>query len=549
MSILGKRANFFESETKFSEIDDNMDEEEKINLPAKMATAYEVYKRGRQELTQLQGALSAAKLALRNKRKEYRDWSKINKPRRARHLVFADGSDGYGAYRKRRYVAYRGRYGSKYSRRRWYGVRRGRGGFFGDAWNAIKKYTPAGTFSKVGGWLGGRVGLAGLGRAAGRAIANYAGWGAYNRRTKMYRGKGAYNTMDGDQNHHAVLTQEVPMIHNPHGDDGAVVISHREYICDIDSIGAAFNITNSLPINPGIGSTFPWLSQIAGSFTQYKIEGMMFQFVSTSGALSTTQALGEIIMAVNYNSTDAAFTTKQQMLNEIFAVSKVPSENAVCPVECDPRQTTLEHLYIRDGAVPANQDKRFYDIGTFYIATQGQSAPCNLGELWVTYQVALYKPQMNDIGGAGSSTKSSHLTSNSGVSSLTPLGTNQTIKIDEIGLYWGTTYFGLPVEASAGSQYYVDITWYGANNAIIVHPQVVLGSNLEYSAGIWAPGNTNTATPDNNANVYSMRQRFVVKVKTQGSNFNTVTFGTAGNIPTGNPSMDLVVIQLDGTFK
>ncbi|ANC51559.1 putative capsid protein [Chamois faeces associated circular DNA virus 1] len=191
-----------------------------------------------------------------------------------------------------------------------------------------------------------------------------------------------------------MLTQDVPIISNPAGDDGGVLIQHREYLCDVISTGSAFAIQNQITINPGNPACFPWLSTIAQNFTQYKLEGMMFNYVSTSGALSTTQALGEIIMAVDYNPAGPNFSSKQQMLNQVFAVSKVPSEDAVCPIECDPKQTgTGDLLYTRGATIPIGQDPRFYDCGTFSLATQGQTAGVTLGELWITYQVQLYKPQ------------------------------------------------------------------------------------------------------------------------------------------------------------
>jgi hypothetical protein len=52
-------------------------------------------------------------------------------------------------------------------------------------------------------------------------------------------------------------------------------------------------------------------------------------------------------------------------------------------------------LQIRAGDVPTGQDRRFYDLGAFYLAVQGQNlANITLGELHVSYKVRLYKPQL-----------------------------------------------------------------------------------------------------------------------------------------------------------
>jgi len=83
------------------------------------------------------------------------------------------------------------------------------------------------------------------------------------------------------------------------------------------------------------------------------------------------------------------------MLNEEFSVSTVPSNQVAHPIECANSQTPVDKLYIRSGAPGSNADLRLYDLGTLSIATQGQqSASATLGEIWITYEVLLYKPSL-----------------------------------------------------------------------------------------------------------------------------------------------------------
>lgn len=186
--------------------------------------------------------------------------------------------------------------------------------------------------------------------------------------------------------------------------DGGVVVTHREYICDITSgpngTPSTFDV-KGYTINPGNSGTFPWLSALADSFEQYKLRGMLFQFRSASGAsvASSNTSLGNIVMATQYNAAAPAFTNKQQMENYAHGQSGVPSEDIVHEIECQKSQTTATTLYIRGIQVPAGQDPRLYDWGTFYIATQGMQANnVNLGELWCTYVVELIKPRLPDQG-------------------------------------------------------------------------------------------------------------------------------------------------------
>lgn len=201
-------------------------------------------------------------------------------------------------------------------------------------------------------------------------------------------------------------------------------VCHREYLKDIISPGAAFTI-EKFAINPGLPLTFPFLSQLSKNFEQYDLLGLLFEFRSTSATAvgSTNTALGTVIMATNYDVADANFTTKQQMEAYEFSVSTVPSKTAIHPVECDARQRPLKLMYIRIGASQSTLDPRFYDIGNFYIATQGQQAPSNLGELWVSYHLRLHKPKLDTPVGSSVPQFGAQLT---GITTNVPYGASIT---------------------------------------------------------------------------------------------------------------------------
>jgi hypothetical protein len=200
-------------------------------------------------------------------------------------------------------------------------------------------------------------------------------------------GMGAYR-LSGN----ALAGPDVPAFRR---DELGVRVAHREYIGDI--IGTtAFANNVQLSLNPGVSATFPWLSQLATNFEQYKLHGCAFEYKTTSGTSigSTNTALGTVIMATQYDVYDTPFTTKQQMENYQFGSSCVPFENMVHPIECKPSQTTVDKLYIRSGSISG--DQRLYDLGLFQLATAGmQSGVTTIGELWVTYDVTLMKPKIS----------------------------------------------------------------------------------------------------------------------------------------------------------
>nr|QKV51169.1 putative capsid protein [Crucivirus sp.] len=207
----------------------------------------------------------------------------------------------------------------------------------------------------------------------------------------------------------------------------AVVVSHREYIGDISSSVAFTNA--SYAINPGLVTTFPWLSQLAASFTEYDFKQLVFQFKSTSAnALnSTNTALGTVVGATQYNAGSDDFTSKQQMENYEFAKSCKPSEDQVFPVECAQFQNPVDQLYVRSQPVPSGQDSRLYDLGNFQLATAGSQAAAVIGELWVSYTVCLYKPRFVT---QGETADYIGCNSAAGVSSSAYFGTTRTVDPD-----------------------------------------------------------------------------------------------------------------------
>jgi len=179
---------------------------------------------------------------------------------------------------------------------------------------------------------------------------------------------------------------------------GSVIVRHREYIGDIPAT-TAFSVL-SFPINPGVSTTFPWLSQIAASFEQYRMRGCLFEFLSTSSdallSSATSTALGTVSMATQYDVAHPAFTDKRSMLNHEFSNSSKPSCSFIHPIECKKSRTPVSELYTREGPVPTGSDPHLYDLGNFQIATEGmQAAGGVLGELWVTYEIEFYKQQFN----------------------------------------------------------------------------------------------------------------------------------------------------------
>jgi len=79
-----------------------------------------------------------------------------------------------------------------------------------------------------------------------------------------------------------------------------------------------------------------------------------------------------------------------------YASSGKPSRSMIMPLECDPGNSPETHKYIAIDGVYGGGDKRLYDCGTMYIGSSGvPTANTPIAELWVTYEIALFKPIIN----------------------------------------------------------------------------------------------------------------------------------------------------------
>lgn len=289
-------------------------------------------------------------------------------------------------------------------------VIRGKGGYISDYLG-----------EKIGGFLGGyRPGS----EEKGKKIANALG-GMGGSLAKMILGSGAYAV----KNNSIVSSGQVPFMHS--ANDG-VRIRHREYITDVISSIGFNNVSYS--VNPALATTFPWLAPQASQYEEYRIDGMAVEYVPTCGdALSSTNnALGAVILTAEYNTLNAPFANKQQMENSMWAVSAKPSQNQCMFIECAQSHNPMGILYTRSGSVPTNSDQRLYDLCNIQVATVGmQASGIPIGELWITYDVVLMKPQISVSGsGEGNGTLHFHDSTSGDADSASPFGTSVGRVID-----------------------------------------------------------------------------------------------------------------------
>ena len=387
-------------------------------------------------------------------------------------------------------------------------------------------------FATVGQTLGSAVGSmfgvpsigSGVGRWLGKGIGSIFGSGDYQ--------------MVGQNPSYNVLTNgaQIPKFSTTRATN---IVSHREYLGDITGTAAFLN--RSFPLNPGVATTFPWLCTIAQNYQQYKFHGLIFEFRPLITDFVTNGAPGVVVMATNYNSDVAAYTTKQEMENSEYAVSVKPTCSLMHGVECAANQTVLSELYVRSGTPPTGQDLRLYDLGNFQFATQSNPVQ-NLGELWVSYTVEFFKPILpDDVGG---NVLSSHLR-RTGVTNALPLGDTTTVSTGDLGATFASQniiWTGQP-----GNSYYVTLTYFfpaGAPLSLPVGGVTLAG--LAFNQTIWSSPQPIVPAPaaGTTANIGIMEMVVTCTATSPSFGTNNCAIGfTTGTFP-ANGTLDVVVTTL-----
>lgn len=233
-----------------------------------------------------------------------------------------------------------------------------------------------------------------LGSVVGSKIGGLLGNAAESTLRSMVSGCGDYSITANTLLPQATKGGADPPEFSKSGRRG-VRIREREYICDVIS-GTANTFNNqSFRINPADPTTFPWLTSIAQQFEEYQVNGMIFEYRSTSSAFNGTgQSLGTVVLATDYDALDTAATSKLQLENYDYANSCSTNESAMHGIECARNETPFPVLYC-SVFPPQSGDKKTFDLGNFQVATFGVNTNnVNLGELWVSYDITFYKKQI-----------------------------------------------------------------------------------------------------------------------------------------------------------
>jgi hypothetical protein len=272
--------------------------------------------------------------------------------------------------------------------------------------------------------------------------------------SRVFKGSGDYvigmdGRMDGYTRDGNDLLQKIRC------NEGKTRILKAELVLKVLSTGSSDFSHYSVPINPGLEETFPMLSQEAANKLVYKWKKLAFRWSTNTSpfATSSTGALGQCVMAVNYNPGGPKFNSFFEMVDAPNS-KKFPltTAEAWIGVECDEKQVgsgfSNGELLTRTGDVPSGQTIQAYDKIRLEVALDGVPTTYPegqvLGYIHAMYEIELAQPILNagvgktiDFDQFGGSVSGGVVV---GASAALPIGTSiQEFGLNTLGGTWSET--------------------------------------------------------------------------------------------------------------
>jgi len=180
-------------------------------------------------------------------------------------------------------------------------------------------------------------------------------------------------------------------------------VRHREYINPIDVENAAFErpsltglgFVKHAPlrysVNPGDGTTFPWLSGLATRFEKYKFNSIR---ISYKPSCPTTTQGGLALVAV-YDPADTVPSRRNQLFNAESCVRGAVYDSMTMDLKKYHLTKELHVRALHHGLVDANE-LRLSDVGYFVAVVMNTNTDIQFGDLFIEYDITLRGPKVGD---------------------------------------------------------------------------------------------------------------------------------------------------------
>lgn len=183
--------------------------------------------------------------------------------------------------------------------------------------------------------------------------------------------------------------------------DALVTVRHQEYVASVN--GSTTQSTVKLDINPGLSTTFPWLSNVARNYESYSWRSLSFEFIPEVG----TQTKGRIMMVCDYDARDGVVSDFRRLGSMHGAV--LGTIWSPLRLTCDKADLSKsKQYYVRNAAI-SSTDIKTYDTMSLQYNVGGTVDANVYGCIRATYTVDLMTPQVEDDAAYATSKKIENL--------------------------------------------------------------------------------------------------------------------------------------------
>jgi len=146
-------------------------------------------------------------------------------------------------------------------------------------------------------------------------------------------------------------------------------------------------LQKDIVVQPGLNSTFPWLSNIALLYDRYKFLKLELEFITSC----PTTTSGTVYMAFDPDALDQGPSSTSDMLQYKVNLQFSPFLTQKMAIG---KSVMNKILYTRAPAQPlGNADLKTYDLGLFYVTTDNTVSGVALGTIRLNYTIQLMDPQ------------------------------------------------------------------------------------------------------------------------------------------------------------
>jgi hypothetical protein len=302
-------------------------------------------------------------------------------------------------------------------------------------------------------------------------------------------------------------------------DRDSIRVIHRELVSSVTGT-PAFAVAASFPLNPGMSTTFPWLSVQAQAWERYRFNSLKFEYYTRTGSNTP----GSVMLVPDYDPADLAPATEQVASSYQDVTEDAPWKDMACFLKPASLHALGPSKFVRSASLDPNLDIKTYDSGNLFLCTvDGTAVPW--GKLWVEYDVTLMTPQLHPSG--TTSMSAMHIIGNT-PSTASFLGTQTVFPGSQTV---ATVVGNVMTFDQAGSFLITVITTALAGGSVAITTAPTQGAGLAFRTILGNPGNSAAGS-----GLEMLIQVMAVDTPIGG----TITFGNT--IATG-ASTDLLVVR------